>query len=50
VSAEGKPAPLRVRPSGRRSGGGCCAAQSTPGSPLAMSLAVLGLLRFRRRR
>ena len=50
VSAEGKPAPLRARPSGRRGGGGCCAAQSTPGSPLAMSLAVLGLLRFRRRR
>jgi len=47
VSAEGKPAPLRSKPSPRRSG--CCGAQSTPGSPIAMSVAVLGLMRRRRR-
>jgi len=47
VSAEAKPAPIRVKPSARR--GGCCAAQSTPGSPLAMSAAVAVLLLRRRR-
>jgi uncharacterized protein (TIGR03382 family) len=48
VSAEGKPAPLRGKSRLRR--GGCCGAQSTPGSPLAMSLVVLALLWRRRRR
>jgi len=47
VSAEGKPAPIRVKPSARR-GAGCCAAEGTPGSPLAMSAAVAMLLLRRR--
>jgi hypothetical protein len=47
VSAEGKPAPVPAKQRIRR--GGCCGAQSTPGSPLAMS-AVLALLLLRRRR
>jgi uncharacterized protein (TIGR03382 family) len=47
VSAERKPAP--VRPHGKGRGGGCCRAQTTPGSPIAMSLLVLALL-WRRRR
>ena len=48
ASAEGKPAALRAR--SRVRGGGCCGAQSTPGSPLAMSVVVLALLWRRRRR
>lgn len=48
VSAEGKPAAVRGKSRLRR--GGCCGAQSTPGSPLAMSLVVLALLCWRRRR
>jgi hypothetical protein len=47
VSAERKPAPVPGRSRVRR--GGCCGAQSTPGSPLAMSLVVLTLLLRRRR-
>lgn len=47
VSAEGKPAPVPKKP--RVRGGGCCRAQSTPGSPLAMAAVVLALL-WRRRR
>jgi len=47
VSAEGKPAPVPGKSRVRR--GGCCGAQSTPGSPLAMSLVVLVVL-WRRRR
>jgi len=46
VSAEGKAGPLRRPTPARRSG--CCGAQSTPGSPLAMSAVVL-LLLWRRR-
>jgi len=46
-SAEGKPAAVRRKPSPRH--GGCCGAQSAPGSPLAMSLVVLVVL-WRRRR
>jgi uncharacterized protein (TIGR03382 family) len=48
VSAEGKPAPVPGKSRVRR--GGCCGAQSTPGSPLAMSVVVLALLWRRRRR
>lgn len=48
VSAEGKPALVPSKPSVRR--GGCCGAQSTPGSPIAMSLVVLALLWRRRSR
>jgi len=48
VSAEGKPAPVPSKPSARRSG--CCGAQSTPGSPIAMSVVVLALLWRRRSR
>jgi uncharacterized protein (TIGR03382 family) len=47
VSAERKPAPLRSKPNQRRAG--CCGAQANPGSPLAMSVVVLGLLVRRRR-
>jgi hypothetical protein len=48
VSAAGKPAPIpRNKPGVRR--GGCCGAQTTPGSPVVMSLAVIGLLLRRRR-
>jgi hypothetical protein len=47
VSAEGKPAPVQSK--GRVRRGGCCGAQSTPGSPLAMSIVVFALL-WRRRR
>ncbi|HZJ64582.1 MAG TPA: MYXO-CTERM sorting domain-containing protein [Kofleriaceae bacterium] len=46
VSAEGKPAAVPARQRVRRSG--CCGAQSTPGSPIAMSLVLLALLRRRR--
>jgi len=46
VSAEGKPAPVH-KPRIRR--GGCCRLQTTPGSPVAMSLVVLTVL-WRRRR
>lgn len=47
VSAEGKPAPVH-KPRIRR--GGCCRLQTTPGSPIAMSLVVLTVLWRRRRR
>jgi hypothetical protein len=47
VSGERKPAPVRSKSRVRR--GGCCGAQSTPGSPLAMSVVVVALL-WRRRR
>ena len=47
VSAEGKPAAVRRKPSQRP--GGCCGAQSAPGSPLAMSFVVLMVL-WRRRK
>jgi hypothetical protein len=46
VSAEGKPAPVPSKQRVRRSG--CCGAQTTPGSPLAMSIVLLALLRRRR--
>jgi hypothetical protein len=42
-----RPAPVGERPQARR--GGCCRAQTTPGSPIAMSLVVLAVL-WRRRR
>jgi uncharacterized protein (TIGR03382 family) len=49
VTAEGKPAaPVRTKPSPRH--GGCCGAQSAPGSPLAMSFVVLAVLWRRRKR
>jgi hypothetical protein len=47
VSAEGKPAPIRGKSNSRR--GGCCGAQAAPGSPIAMSAVMVGLLRRRRR-
>jgi hypothetical protein len=47
VSAEGKPAPVPGKQRVRR--GGCCGAQSTPGSPIAMSLVLILLLRRRKR-
>lgn len=48
VSAERKPAPVPARSRARRSG--CCGAQTTPGSPIAMTVVVLALLLRRRRR
>ena len=48
VSAEGKPNLVRSKHTVRRSG--CCGAQATPGSPLAMSALILALLGRRRRR
>jgi uncharacterized protein (TIGR03382 family) len=47
MSAERKPAPVPARSRARRSG--CCGAQSTPGSPIAMTVVVLALLLRRRR-
>ena len=48
ASAEGKPAPVSGKTRVQRSG--CCGAQGSPGSPIAMSLVVLGLVRRRGRR
>jgi hypothetical protein len=50
VSNEGKPAPMPAKPKPRPRHGGCCRAQTTPGSPLAMSLVVLAVLWRRRQR
>lgn len=47
TSAERKAGPLRSRSTARR--GGCCGAQSTPGSPIAMSAIVFAVLLRRRR-
>lgn len=48
VPAEGKPAAVPKKARVRR-GGGCCRAETTPGSPLAMAAVVLVLLGRRRR-
>jgi MYXO-CTERM domain-containing protein len=49
VSSEGHPAPMRLKSRVRR-GGGCCRAETTPGSPIAMTLVVLAVLWRRRQR
>lgn len=48
LAADPKPAaPLRTKPRLQR--GGCCGAQTTPGSPLVLAALVLGLVLRRRR-
>ncbi len=51
ASAAGtKPSARRPSTNARTQRNGCCGAQSTPGSPIAMSMVVIGIVRRRRRR